>query len=43
MGGLWWANEAIEKARRALPFTPGFLEMAVENLANDQTKIKMFL
>jgi len=29
----------IEKARRALPFTPGFLKMAVENLANDQIEL----
>lgn len=30
-------KRAKEKARRALPFTPDFLEMAVEKLANDQT------
>jgi hypothetical protein len=31
------ANKHKEKARRALPFTPGFLKMAAEKIANDQT------
>jgi hypothetical protein len=35
--GLTAAGKRItEKARHALPFTPGFLKMAAE-LANDQT------
>ena len=40
MGGAAAGKPAKEKARHALPFTPGFLEMAVENLANDQTYLR---
>jgi hypothetical protein len=29
-------KRVTEKAQRALPFTPGFLKMAVEKFANDQ-------
>jgi hypothetical protein len=34
-------KRVIEKARHALPFTPGFLKMAV-GLADDQTCIEFF-